>query len=86
MWKGNSETTFSHSYIDAFGSPAPHLTAAFRNVFHGGVVVVTATDVAALYGRAPDVLCRNYGGAYTMSRTDYTREAAVRILLVAIAQ
>ena len=72
------------SYVDAFGTPVQHLASVFRHAFHGAVVVLVATDVAALYGKAPDVLRRNY--AANTARTEYTREMAARILLAAAAQ
>ena len=60
------------------------MDAAFRNVFHGGVIILTSTDVAALYGKAADVTLRNYGAITT--RTVYTREIAARLVLAVAAQ
>ena len=71
-------------YLDPFGSTVQYLDAAFRNVYHGGLVILTSTDVAALYGKCPLVTSRNYG-AYTV-RTDYTKEMAVRIVLAEAAR
>lgn len=61
-----------------------YLDAAFRNIYHRGVMVVTATDIAALYGKVPGVLARNYT-AFNV-KTDYTKEVAARILLAALAR
>ena len=71
--------------LDAFGSPVQYLEAAFHNVYSGGVVVVTATDVASLYGKCARTLLRNYG-ARLVAGVDYRKELAVRILLAAVAQ
>ena len=70
--------------MDPFGTSVQYLDAAFRNIYHGGMLVLTATDVASLYGKCHDVTLRNYS-AHTR-RTDYTKEVAVRILLAETAR
>ena len=48
-------------HLDPFGSAAPHLDAAMSRAPHLGVVAVTATDTAALWGIYPAVARRHYG-------------------------
>ena len=48
-------------HLDPFGSAAPHLDAAVSRAPHLGVVAVTATDTAALWGIYPAVARRHYG-------------------------
>ncbi len=72
------------SHLDPYGCTVQFLDAAFRNIYHQGVLVVTATDVASLYGKHPQVTMRNYN-AHTV-KTDYTKELAVRVLLTAMSR
>ena len=60
------------------------MDAAFRNVYNGGMVIITATDVASLYGTCPAPARRNYGA--NVVRTDYFKEFAVRIIAAAVAR
>ena len=48
-------------HLDPFGSAAPHLDASMSRAPHLGVVAVTATDTAALWGIYPAVARRHYG-------------------------
>ena len=41
---------FIYSHLDPYGCTVQYLDAAFRNIYNNGVMVITATDVAALYG------------------------------------
>jgi len=72
------------SHIDPFGSLANFLDAAFRNVFNGGVIIVSATDVASLYGTCPAPALRNYGARIV--RTDFVKEMAARVVVSALAR
>ena len=65
--------------IDPFGSPVPFVDAAFRSVYHNGLVACTATDTATLCGVYPKVCLRRYG-AYPF-RSPIMHEVGVRILL-----
>ena len=60
------------------------MDAAFRNVYKGGIVIVTATDVASLYGLCPAPARRNYG--VSIVRTDYFKELAARVIASAVAR
>jgi len=60
------------------------LDAAFRNVFNGGIVVVTSTDIASLCGTCPAPALRNYGAR--VARTDFVKEMATRVVVCALAR
>lgn len=72
------------SYLDPFGCIANFLDAAFRNVFNGGVIVATATDIAALYGTCSAPALRNYGARIV--RTDFSKEVAARVVISALTR
>ena len=89
-------------HLDPFGSAAPHLDAAMSRAPHLGVVAVTATDTAALWGIYPAVARRHYGAeldagdgdaqnnlggaAGQARRPPWFRELGVRVLLGAMAR
>ncbi|MEM2342057.1 MAG: tRNA (guanine(10)-N(2))-dimethyltransferase [Candidatus Bathyarchaeia archaeon] len=64
--------------IDPFGSPVPYLDSAIRALRDGGLLALTATDMAPLCGVYPRVALRKYGGLSL--RTEYCHEIAVRLL------
>ena len=61
-----------------------YLDAAFRNIYNKGLMVITSTDVSAIYGKCPQVTQRSYG-AYTQ-KNDYYKEMAARVVLAAVAR
>ncbi|MGQ9479068.1 MAG: hypothetical protein ACUVQ0_03470 [Thermoproteota archaeon] len=70
--------------IDPFGTPAMFLETGVQAVKHGGILSVTATDTANLFGvqrRAAKIL---YG--VNIQKTGFMRELGVRVLLKAIAE
>jgi len=69
--------------IDPFGSPAPYLDSAIRALRNGGLLALTATDVAPLCGVHPKACIRKYGGKPL--RTGYCHELAVRLLAACLA-
>jgi len=71
-------------HLDPFGCITNFLDAAFRNVFNGGVIIATATDIASLYGTCPAPALRNY--AAHIVRTDFFKELAARIVVSALAR
>ena len=89
-------------HLDPFGSAAPHLDAAMSRAPHLGVVAVTATDTAALWGIYPAVARRHYGAELEVGvgdaqnnlggaagqarRPPWFRELGVRVLLGAMAR
>jgi len=69
--------------IDPFGSPAPYLDSAIRALRDGGLLALTATDMAPLCGVHPKACIRKYGGKPL--RTEYCHELAVRLLAGCLA-
>ena len=68
--------------LDPYGSPAIFLDSAVQAVADGGMLLVTATDMAVLCGNNSEVCWSKYG---SMSlRRPYCHEMAVRILLSTI--
>ena len=64
--------------IDPFGSPAPYLDSTVRAIRDGGLLALTATDMAPLCGVHPKACLRKYGGVPL--RTEYCHELAIRLL------
>jgi tRNA (guanine26-N2/guanine27-N2)-dimethyltransferase len=69
--------------IDPFGSPAPFMDSAIRATRDGGLIALTATDMAPLCGVHPKACLRKYGGKPL--RTEYCHEIALRLLIGATA-
>ncbi len=69
--------------IDPFGSPAPYIESAIMALRDGGLIALTATDMASLCGVYPQACLRKYGGKPL--RTEYCHELSVRILLNSLA-
>lgn len=65
--------------VDPFGSPAPYLDSAVRALRSGGLLALTATDLAPLCGVHPRACIRKYGGKPL--RTEYCHELAARLLM-----
>jgi len=64
--------------IDPFGSPVPFIDSAVRALHDGGLVALTATDMASLCGVHPRACRRKYGG--NPLRTEYCHELAARLI------
>jgi tRNA (guanine26-N2/guanine27-N2)-dimethyltransferase len=64
--------------IDPFGSPVRFLDSAVRALRDGGLLAVTATDMAPLCGVHPRACVRKYGGKPL--RVEYCHELAVRLV------
>ena len=73
---------FDYIDIDPYGSPAPFLDAGVRACRRGGLIALTATDMAPLCGVNPRACLRKYGGHPL--RTEYSRELALRLLTGAL--
>lgn len=69
--------------IDPFGTPTPYLDSAIRALRDGGLLALTATDMAPLCGVYPKACIRKYGGKPL--RTEYCHELAVRLLAGCLA-
>jgi tRNA (guanine26-N2/guanine27-N2)-dimethyltransferase len=70
---------FNYVDVDPFGSPVPYLDAALRALRSGGLIALTATDMAPLCGVHPRACLRKYCGVPL--RTEYCHELAVRLLV-----
>ena len=64
--------------VDPFGPPVPYMDSAIRSLRNGGMLVLTATDMAPLCGVHPKACLRKYGGVPL--RTEYCHELAVRLV------
>lgn len=74
---------FDYIDVDPFGSPVPYLDSAIRALRNGGLLALTATDMAPLCGVHPRACLRKYGGQPL--RTEYCHELAVRLLIGCVA-
>ena len=70
---------FDYIDIDPFGSPVGYLQNSFASIRMNGIMAITATDTAPLYGRAKKA-CRLKYGASSM-KTHYYNELGLRILI-----
>ena len=70
--------------VDPFGSPVLYLDSAVRALRNGGLLALTATDMAPLCGVHPRACVRKYGGKPL--RTEYCHELAVRLLVGCLAR
>jgi len=80
---GAPRVRFDAIDIDPFGSPVSYLDSAIRALRNGGLLILTATDMAPLCGVHPKACIRKYGGKPL--RTEYCHELAVRILVGSLA-
>jgi tRNA (guanine26-N2/guanine27-N2)-dimethyltransferase len=64
--------------LDPYGSPAPYRDSALRALINGGLLAMTATDMAVLCGAKSNPCLRKYGGKSL--RSEYSREVALRLL------
>ena len=70
--------------LDPFGTPVGFLDTCFHAVKHGGVLSVTATDTANLFGVHKRAARMLYG--VNVLKTGFMREIGVRVLLKAVAE
>jgi tRNA (guanine26-N2/guanine27-N2)-dimethyltransferase len=75
---------FDYVDVDPFGSPMPYIDSTLRATRRGGMLALTATDLAPLCGIHPRACVRKYGGRPL--RTEYCHELAVRLLAGALAK
>jgi len=74
---------FDYIDVDPFGSPVFYIDSAVRALRDGGLLALTATDMASLCGVYPKACVRKYGGKPL--RTEYCHELAVRLLAGCLA-
>ena len=70
--------------VDPFGPPVPFLDSAIRALRNGGLLMLTATDMAPLCGVHPKACIRKYGGKPL--HTEYCQELAIRLLSGSLAR
>jgi tRNA (guanine26-N2/guanine27-N2)-dimethyltransferase len=70
---------FDYVDVDPFGPPVPYLDSAIRALRNGGLLALTATDMAPLCGVHARACLRKYGGQPL--RTEYCHELAGRLLI-----
>ena len=70
--------------LDPYGTPSMFLDTAVQTVADGGLMCVTATDMAVLCGNSGEVSWTKYG-SYAL-RGKYCHEMALRILLASVEQ
>jgi len=74
-----SEEHFDYIDIDPFGTPVDFIDSAIRSCKNSGVIAITATDTAPLYGGYPKTSLRRYGAL--SSRSPFAHETGLRILV-----
>jgi tRNA (guanine26-N2/guanine27-N2)-dimethyltransferase len=80
LLKGDEDgNRYSIVDLDPFGTPAKHVDCVLRSVLDGGLVSITATDTAVLWGVYPKVCLRRYYGRPL--NNSYGNETAIRLLL-----
>jgi tRNA (guanine26-N2/guanine27-N2)-dimethyltransferase len=75
----NKKERYVIADLDPFGSPSAFVDSFVRAVTDGGLLSVTATDTAVLFGKYPNVCFRKY---YSKPiNCTYSNEIAVRIMI-----
>lgn len=75
----NSEEGYDYVDIDPYGSPVKYMVQALPKTKFGGILAITATDSAALYGKARKACLLKYGSVSFKAR--YYNEVGLRILI-----
>ncbi len=75
----NLQNGYDYVDIDPFGSPVKYMVQALQKVRFGGLLAITATDSAALYGKAKKACMLKYGAVSLKTR--YFNEIGLRILI-----
>jgi tRNA (guanine26-N2/guanine27-N2)-dimethyltransferase len=84
LLKGDKDgNRYSIVDLDPFGTPSRHVDCVLRSVLDGGLVSITATDTAVLWGIYPKVCLRRYYGRPL--NNSYGNETAIRLMLSLIA-
>ena len=73
-----SEEDFDYVDIDPFGSPVQFIDSSLQAIRTNGMIALTATDTAPLYGTYPKTCLRRYGARSL--KTIYSKEIGARIL------
>ncbi len=70
---------FDYLDLDPFGSPAHLLEQALLSIHHNGVIGMTATDTAVLFGACPSKALLRYGSY--VERVPFMKEMGIRMLI-----
>ncbi|XP_072395920.1 tRNA (guanine(26)-N(2))-dimethyltransferase isoform X1 [Diabrotica undecimpunctata] len=82
MYQHKKQNQFDVIDLDPYGCPSMFLDSAVQAIKDGGLLLVTATDMAVLAGNSPETCYTKYGAISIRSR--YCHEMALRILLQSI--
>lgn len=74
-----ADEQFDYIDIDPFGTPVDFIDPAVQSCRNNGVIAITATDTAPLYGTYPKTCLRRYGSL--SQRSPFAHETGLRILL-----
>jgi tRNA (guanine26-N2/guanine27-N2)-dimethyltransferase len=74
-----AEEQYDYIDIDPFGTPVDFIDAAVQSCRNNGIIAVTATDTAPLYGTYPRTCLRRYGAL--SNRSPFAHETGLRILI-----
>ena len=74
-----SDEQFDYVDVDPFGTPIDFIDLALQSVRNNGIVALTATDTAPLYGTYPKTCLRRYGAL--SQRSPFAHETGLRILI-----
>ena len=69
---------FDYIDVDPFGTPIDFIDSALQSCANRGVIAITATDTAPLYGTYPRTCFRRYGSR--SARSPFAHETGLRIL------
>jgi tRNA (guanine26-N2/guanine27-N2)-dimethyltransferase len=70
--------------VDPFGTPAPFVESALLTLRHRGLLMLTATDLAPLFGIKPSSCMRKYFAKPMLS--EFSKEIGARILAAFVAR
>lgn len=82
MYQHRRENQFDAIDLDPYGCPSIFLDSAVQAIKDGGLLLVTATDMAVLAGNSPESCYVKYGAVSL--RIKSCHEMALRILLQCI--
>ena len=74
-----AEEQFDYIDIDPFGTPVDFIDSAVQSCRNNGVIAITATDTAPLYGTYPKTCMRRYGSL--SAKSPFAHETGLRILI-----
>ena len=74
-----AEEQFDYIDIDPFGTPVDFIDSAVQSCKNNGIIAVTATDTAPLYGTYPKTSLRRYGAL--SARSPFAHETGLRIII-----